>query len=154
MKANRRRFLSLLGVGTAAGPLAAKAAVEQEMLSLTSIKGMDYLSVGNAANSYPAECGQQIGKEPYKSPYQLAEQYLRLGGKLPSFVEQNVRERAKTVQYLDPDIACKRSWSLNVKIAAQRERNYTAELNRYIVTGKYEAAQSTFQKLTGFQWPW
>ena len=151
MKPNRRKFLSLLGVSTAAGPLAARVAAESEIANLTTLKGFP-LSVGVEAQSYPQQAGV-IGYNE-ESPYIQAQKYLKLWGKLPQFVDDNIRERAKNVSYLDTDIACKKSWSLNVKIAAQRERNYQNEIKRYVNSGAYESAQSMFRKLTGFSWPY
>ena len=42
---------------------------------------------------------------------------------LPDWLDDELRERNRYVGYLDPDIAAKRSWSMAVKIATQRERN-------------------------------
>jgi hypothetical protein len=143
MKPSRRKFLSLLGVSTAAGPLAVRAAAESEIANLTALKNVS-LAAGVEAQSYPQEVGDIKGE----SPYTQAQKYIKLWGKLPQFVDDNIRERAKNVSYLDPDIACKKSWSLNVKIVAQRERNYQNEIKRYVNSGAYESAQSMFRKLT------
>lgn len=153
MKTNRRKFLSLLGVGTAAGPLAVKVATEQQVLGLTSLKYAG-LSAGNPIDTYGEVGSQHVSKEAYVSPYIQANNYLKLWGKLPAFVEENLRERAKQVSNLDPDIACKKSWSLCVKISAQRERNYQNLLQQHSKQGTYQEAQSMFSKITGFQWPW
>ena len=148
MTTNRRRFLSLLGIGAASAPLAAKAAVDQQMMSLTALKHSGSLIEGiPAQGGYPSDGGG-------KSPYIAAESYLKLWNKLPAFVERDLRERAKCVNYLDPDIACKRSWSLNVKIAHQVERNFQRLAERYSNQGKYDIAQETFKKAFGFHWPW
>ena len=146
MTTNRRRFLSLLGIGAASAPLAAKAAVDQQMMSLTALKHSGSLMEGTPADHPPIDGG--------KSPYVAAESYLKLWNKLPAFVERDLRERAKCVNYLDPDIACKRSWSLNVKIAHQAERNFQRLAERYSNQGKYDIAQETFKKAFGFHWPW
>jgi hypothetical protein len=152
MKANRRGFLGLLGIGAVSAPLAAKAAADAEIAKLTMLRNSDVLSAGSIpSNGYGAPCQSA---EDYVSPYIKVDNYLKLWGKLPEFVESDLRERAKTVYHLDPDIACKRSWSLNAKIHEQRQRNYKMNIERYKITGKHELAQSAFKKLTGFEWPW
>ena len=148
MKPNRRKFLSLLGVSTAAGPLAVRVAAESEVANLTALKNATF-AMGTEAQSYP-----QSIEYKEESPYIQAQKYVKLWGKLPQFVDDNLRERAKNVSYLDPDIACKKSWSLNVKIAAQRERNYQNEIKRYVNSGNYETAQNIFRRFTGFSWPY
>lgn len=150
MQANRRRFLSLLGLGAASAPLAAKAAADNQMMALTNLRYAN-LSAGHASE-YVGSLRLQSASS--LSPNVAAEQYIRLIGKLPSFVEEQVRERAKNINSLDPDIACKKSWSFSVKIQTQRERNYQAEIARYSINGKYEVAQKTFKKISGFEWPW
>lgn len=152
MKANRRGFLGLLGVGVVSAPLAAKAAAEAEISNLTGLRGTQALAVG-ISGSTPISSGIGVGSGCV-SEYTLADNYLNLWGKLPSFVEDSLKERSKTVFHLDPDIACKKSWSLNVKIQEQRQRNFQRELIRIKRNGKYDAAQSAFQKVTGWQWPW
>ena len=148
MKANRRGFLGLLGIGAVSAPLAAKAAAESEMMKLSSIHS-GILSSGIEASSAPP-----MASAEFVSPYIQANNYLKLWGKLPEFVDKELRNRANSVHYLDPDIVCKRSWSLNVKIQAQKERNYHKEIERYRHSGNYAAAQSAFRKLTGWEWPW
>ena len=151
MKTNRRRFLSLLGLSAASAPLAAKAAADSEMAALSGLKNAS-LAVGVSASSgYGIP---DVSQTNVISPYIQAAGYLKSFGKLPIFVENNLRERAKYVEHLDPDIVCKRSWSLNVKIAAQRERNYQREVERIQRSATYDLGQSTFKKITGFEWPW
>lgn len=158
MRTNRRRFLSLLGIGAASAPLAVKAAADAEIASLTGLQyrqGALALS-GVVADDYggaTAASGQLI-KGSYQSPYVGAHNYLKVWGKLPDFIEANVRERSKGVHALDYDIACKKSWSMAAKIHEQRKRNYDRMIEQYSVNGKHELAQNAFQKLTGFQWPW
>lgn len=79
--------------------------------------------------------------------------YIRVFG-LPKHVEPAVRERARYIHCLDPDIACKRSWSLNVKIQEQRQRNYQRMIEGYKASGAYERAQRKFFELAGFKWQW
>lgn len=110
------------------------------------------LSAANGTSNAVFGCAPVSHQQ--ESPYVLARRYLNTFGKLPDFVEENLRDRARGVNYLDPDIACKKTWSLNVKIMAQRERNYQQLLDRYKDIGNYDSASSAFTKLTGFIWPW
>lgn len=153
MKTNRRQFLSLLGVGAASAPLAAKVVADNQMASLAGLNNQ-ILAMGVQANTGVQGIPDASGNLEYVSPYIRVQQYLKLTGKLPEFVEVNLRQRAKNVSHLDPDIACKKSWSLNVKIITQRERNYQYELERLAISGKYDVAQTAFKKITGFEWPW
>lgn len=145
----RRRFLKLMGVGSAAAPMAAKAAAEQEALKLTQF------GKGNAALlSSMAEAGP--GGVSWTTPqkqYDNAAAYVKLFG-MPAHVEKSVRERASYVQWLDHDIASKRSWSLAYKVLVQRERNFASYMQSYAEIGWYERAQGAFEKIAGFRWPW
>ncbi len=40
------------------------------------------------------------------------------------------------------------------KIQEQRQRNYERAIEYYSVNGKHELAQSAFEKIAGFKWPW
>lgn len=143
----RRRFLKLLGVGTAAAPLAAKVAAEEEVKGLTLMRGYQAPPLAQAFNeAAPSMYG---GNELYAKSVD----YMRVFG-LPKHFEKQLRERAKHVHCLDPDIACKKSWSLNVKIQEQRQRNFKAQLKSYEDAGWYEKAQQNFEKVTGFRWIW
>jgi len=138
---NRRRFLALLGVGTASAPLAAKQAIEAEQMKLAGI-------TGRLADSVEMmDAGDDI------QTYEAAARYVQLLG-VPAHVERRAREHAQYVRHLDPDIACKRSWSLNVKIHEQRQRNYERNMASYRDINWYGRAQSAFEKISGFKWPW
>lgn len=140
----RRRFLKLMGVGTAAAPLAAKAAADEATLKL-----MMSGERGLAANAPPP-----IGwdGETQDSFVKMAG-YIRTFG-LPKHIEEASRERARYVHFLDHDIACKRSWSLAVKIQEQRQRNYQRIIDGYQSGGLFEQAQRKFSALTGIRWQW
>lgn len=148
MKTNRRNFLGLLGIGSVSAPLAAKTAADQEIASLTSLAGYarPALSGGGGISSE----GPPQGND---SCLKMSD-YLKVFGKLPVHIERDVRERSKYIAFLDPDIACKRSWSLNVKIAAQQQRNYDKEIERYRQMGWYETTQRSFERDMGFRWTW
>lgn len=154
MKLNRRRMLTLLGVGTASAPLAAKAMADAEVSSLIGANRTGMLALGgmSADGGGPASIGQQM-KGVWESPYISSYKYIQAFG-LPAFIEENIRERAKNIYAFDPDIAVKKSWSMAAKIHEQRQRNYDRQIEQYSINGKHEMAQSAFQKITGFAWPW
>jgi len=140
---NRRRFLALLGVGTASVPLAAKQAIEAEQMKLAGISG----GIGSGRGGV-----EYVDDDDFKSS-EAAVNYAKLFG-VPSHVERRAREHARHIRSLDPDIACKRSWSLCVKIQEQRQRNYDSAMAYYRDLNSYGRAQAAFEKISGFKWPW
>lgn len=158
MKPNRRRFLSLLGVSAAAGPLAAKAAVDAQTLGLVSPNMHSLAATGMGLGAgMPAEIGSQTmgGNGPYLSHAEKlinASNYIKFVG-VPEVVEAELRDQSKWIGTMDPDIACKRSWSMSVKILAQRERNYQRAIERMKRTGWQQQKRSALRTLLGFEWP-
>lgn len=109
----RRAFLRILGIAPVSAPLAAKAAADEAVARLAGV--VTAPGTGGAP-------GFQVlpdGKPDWKAKIRryLAEQVV------PEWFEEELRERNRHVGYLDPDLACKRSWSMSVKIATQRQRN-------------------------------
>lgn len=148
---NRRRFLKLLGVGTASAPLAAHALTQDQMAGQAGIKNFAPFSsdtgIAEAAEdaaSYP---------KPISNPMDAGAKYLQKYGKLPDHVERKLRDDARNITYLDYDIANK-CWSLSVKVQEQRQRNYERNVLRYREGDSYEQAQKAFEAVTGFKWPW
>lgn len=142
----RRRFLKLMGVTSAAAPMAAKAAAEKEAMTLAGI-GVGDSPISGDPNGMPG-----IGWHD-EANYVRAASHIQMFG-LPEHVVEATRERARYVSWLDPDIACKRSWSLSVKVMTQRERNYERLVGTYRSFGWQKQAQDAFQKVSGFRWPW
>lgn len=140
----RRSFLALLGVS----PVAAKAAVDAEAAKQVGVSSINGLGSGSVGLELP---GGDNGE--YQQRLIKACDYVQLFG-VPDVVDQLFRDRSKYVQSLDPDIACKRSWSMSVKIMTQRQRNYAREIERTVKTGPYQRAQSALAKRLGFAWPW
>jgi hypothetical protein len=142
---NRRSFLSLLGVSAAAGPLAVKAAADAEIGKLAGIKY-------NAL----ADMSLGLGGEPdgisYSQQLINATNYVKMFG-LPEFVEFELRDQSKWVNGLDPDIACKKSWSMSVKILEQRERNYQRAVDRMHRVSWKQEKRSVIKTILGFEWP-
>lgn len=142
----RRKFMQLLGIGTASAPLAAKAVAEAEMAKLAGIN-TTILGVGTAGTPH----GSSMGVPQTESFVKMGD-YMRMFGKVPNHVERETRDRTRTVYALDPDLVAKKSWSFSVKLQEQRQRNYDREIARFREMGWYERAQEGFEKATGFQW--
>lgn len=109
-------MLQLLGLSPLAAPLAAKAATDKAIGELSGIQPIGY------ASALPSLSG---GEPTASSSDSWKKKVLRFiaNRALPDWLDEELRERNRVVGYLDPDIACKRSWSMNVKITTQRERN-------------------------------
>lgn len=138
----RRNFLKALGLGGAAAPLAAKAAVENEILSLTA--SASPLASGMLGST---DMPQSIGDE-YDTRLKMTN-YTRLFG-VPKHVMQQLEEEARWVYALDFDIANKRSWSLAAKVHEQRQRNLQRKVERLQSGGYVAKAKREFTKKFGF----
>lgn len=149
--ATRRRFLSILGVGAISAPIAAKEAADAEVLKLTGITS-NTIASGTGLSEAAADIRHSSKDE--LSRCENASKYLMRYSKLPDHVEANIRDNARYVNYLDYDIASKRSWSLAVKVQEQRQRNYERNLARYREGNSYDLAQKAFEAVSGFKWPW
>lgn len=146
----RRNVLKMLGLGTAAAPLAAKEALEGDALKLTRI-GMGY-DAPPIAGAGPAGT-LSGGPQEVSQTYSKMASWLSKTGYVPPHVEAYVRDASKAVHRLDPDIAIKRSWSLAAKIHEQRKRNYATQIEGVKnPRGTFEAGQEAFEKLVGFRW--
>ena len=145
MEATRRTFFGWM----TATPLAAKAAADAEIGRLTAMR--DVPGLGDAsvelATGYPAET------EPYSKRLIGAADYIKAFG-VPLEVDARLRNDAKYVISLDPDIACMRSWSMSFKILCQRHRNYERSLEAITRGAKHERAKSLLKSMLGFEWPW
>lgn len=159
MNLTRRSFFPAAGVGA----LSAKAAVDQKIAELAGISTTGHGSSGAFINSV-MDGGYGLGsagaKEVMKGEYLThaqrlikASAWLKTFG-VPEELEYILREQSKYVSSFDPDIACKRSWSMCVKIAAQRERNYQRALESMMKGGWIEQKRSLLSKLLNFEWPW
>lgn len=154
---NRRRFLSLLGVGAASAPLAAKAVADAEMAKLVGINGQALASTGlglyGGAGGLPNGIGQQsIGLTQQQMLIATAD-YIKTFG-IPEVIEVELRDQAKWISSLDADIACKKSWSMSVKLLTQRERNYSRSVERMKKSGWVQRKRSIIKSILGFEWPW
>ena len=153
MQANRRKFLSLLGVGTAAGPLAIKAAGDAEILKLSGIN-QAFASTGiGLASGQPAGQAAIGGNLSYQQIMIGASDYVKMFG-LPEVIEAELRDQAKWISSLDSDLASKKSWSMSVKLLEQRQRNYERAVERLKKVGWQQKKRSALKTLLGFDWPW
>jgi hypothetical protein len=148
MQATRRTFFGWM----TATPLAAKAAADAEITKLTAMR--DVPGFGDAAVSLGD--GIAFGDEdklPYRQRVIGAADYIKTFG-IPPAVEARLRNDAKYVHALDPDIACMRSWSMSFKIHCQRQRNYERALEAITTGAKHERAKKLLKGMLGFEWPW
>jgi hypothetical protein len=145
----RRSLIHLLGLAPAA-PLAAKMAVDKEIAKLSGVMGE-----GAAPAAHYGACmgGTPVQSISYGKLRIAASQYAKSVG-LPEFVLEQLRRNSSYVGVLDPDLAAKRSWSMCVKIAEQRERNLARAIEQFEFSGRYEKASMAFKALTGWDWPW
>jgi len=150
MSIGRRKFLKVLGFGTAAGPLATKAATDTVFAETVGLPAIPVLAYSNIDSA-------QVGMIPYASDMSWSKQvamgadYLKLFG-VPDFVEKEYRQKCVTA--LDPDLAAKKSWSMSVKIQEQKKRNYERQIETFKEFAWKEKKREVFKTVTGFRWPW
>lgn len=157
MRPNRRRFLSLLGVGAASAPLAAKAAADAEIARFAGLGQNAIANTGiglySGAGSAPITQGSLTGGGMTHQQMLIgASDYIKMFG-VPEIVEFELRDQSKWISSLDPDLACKKSWSMSVKIAEQRQRNYNRAVERMTKTGWQQKKRSAIKTILGFEWP-
>ena len=133
-----------------AAPLAAKAAADAEIAKLAGV-ALD----GAPAREYSTGYGPPVagGMDDYNQARLAAADYVKVVG-VPDFVKEQLRRSSQYVSCLDPDLASKRSWSMAVKIATQRERNYARQLELLDHSSWHTRSSMAFKKLTGWDWPW
>ena len=151
--ATRRRVLSLIG----ATPIAAKAAADDalaKVMGLAEVNGLGDNQVWLGGMPESGEVGGATGAQlPYKDRITRAARYLRVTG-VPDWLKEDLREQSQWVSSLDPDLACKRSWSMSVKIAEQRQRNYRRRLDEMQKQAMRMDNYDFLKKALGFDWPW
>jgi hypothetical protein len=147
MQATRRRFFAWMG----ATPLAAKAAADAEIGRLAAMRNTNGL--GDASISIDDGDFHVGGRSNYQERTAGAAEYIKVFG-VPEAVETKLRNDAKYVHSLDPDIACMRSWSMSFKIHCQRQRNYERSLQEITTNAKHARAKKMLKSLIGFEWPW
>ncbi len=141
--ATRRRFFSFMG----ASPLAAHIAAEKGM---AEVIGINASGLGNP-NASGAPLGG--GDDSYRDQVITSGRFVQTFG-IPEVIDATIREQARWVASLDPDIANKRSWSMAVKVMTQRQRNYDREINRIKRRSSHFGGLAALRKILGFEWPW
>lgn len=114
---NRRGLLGAI----AALPIAGKAAADAAVAELARVR---LPAVTPLAGSYGVESAA-IG-EPTKEQYR----FLLSQPDVRKFVESTIFDSERHVSSIDPDLACMKSFSLNAKIAFQRQRNVERHIER------------------------
>jgi hypothetical protein len=132
---DRRKVLSLFSTA----PLAVKAASDKAIAELSGIEAN-----GLGDSNVPAHTSQD--------PTKLSD-HIKLFG-IPEIFIEEARKDSETVYTLDPDIACKKTWSMNVKIITQRQRNYEKALKGYSTRGEFARKIKLWEKLTGIKFSW
>jgi hypothetical protein len=145
---NRRKFFGMM----AAAPAAAKGAADMAVAELSRINvGAGALgqlgggSYGMPVGSYPTSAGQQR----LFDPRELMRKALA-DPKQRAAMASLLFEKHRTVGVIDPDIACYRSFSLNAKVAFQRQRNVERDLDEECSAPWYEGFGSIRDKIFGF----
>lgn len=151
MKASRRSFFALMG----ATPIAAKATIDAEIAK--NVGAFATNGLGNASLGLSYGCvATETGPSPYV-PYERrimgAADYIKMFG-IPEVMEFELRDRSRAINALDPDIACKSSWSMSVKLMTQRQRNYEREVQRIEKSGWQQRGRASLKTFLGFDWPW
>src|SRR5512143_2132434 len=146
---SRRKVLALLGLAPIGAPLAAKAAADAQFAKLTgiSLEGAPALLYG--ANSG----GAPMPSADWDNAQIAATEYIKTFG-LPEFVRENMWRNSQYVNVLDPDLVAKRSWSMSVKIAEQRQRNFKRNLEQMQHTAWHSKGKKAFRAISGWDWPW
>lgn len=154
MKTDRRKFLALLGIGAASAPLAAKTALDEEVVKQVGLNTTSFVggapSMSGLGNSAPMSA--PTSSTSYQQALNKSSAYVKLMG-LPKGLEKEFRQRAQYIHALDPDIAVKRSWSMSVKLMTQRERNYQRQIEALHSTADYYNLRDKLAQMLGFQWP-
>jgi hypothetical protein len=142
----RRSFLGLF----AASPLAAKVAADKALADATGMIANGAAGMGNSSPPFGNPAGaSEVAPDIRRS--RIADFFKRSG--VPDWELDRIKRDSRFVYGLDPDIAALRSFSMNVKIGMQRERNVQRELERMKGQNVYEQMRDDFRKKHGF-WFW
>lgn len=122
----RRGFLGFLGGAIAAGPSAARAAID------TTLADAGFATQGLMAAPTMSECvGPDHSPEVTNTLARRMIKWIRKGG-IPEWKMNEIRRRAdeRRTFGLDPDLACLRSVSPGFKARTQRARNIEREIEK------------------------
>lgn len=140
----RRSFLRALGIGPAA---IAVGSAEQA----TGLRGGVGSLFGHGVSSgvYDIAGPPGLTGDPAGIAQKMAT-YLA-GNALPSFVTDRIRENARDIHRLDPDLAVNRSFSLTTKMRIQAEREVVRATRTAMTVSKRNVLRAAFQKMHGFE---
>lgn len=147
MKPTRRRFMEILGLGAVSSPLAAKAALDGEIMKSAGVL------VGSMSVDPPQGPQAYSSMAEHSRHLIAASDYVRMLG-VPAALDARLRDDARWIERLDPDIAAKRSWSMTFKFLVQRQRNYERAIERMKVAADRLRCRDALNSLLGFEWPW
>ena len=131
-------------------PVAGKTAIDAETAKIANVAAN---GLGDASSRLITGVTGFSSPESWSKSVLGAAEHVRLFG-VPDSVDFRIRDDARNVHALDPDIACKRSWSMSVKIMTQRQRNYDRAIERLKSSGAIERKRQALTALLGFEWPW
>lgn len=140
----RRSFLRALGLGAPAA-IAAGSSVE----AATGLRGgigslFGYGVSGGVDDVAGVAMADSTGMAQRMAIYLAS-------NALPSFVTDRIRENARDIQRLDPDLAANRSFSLSTKMRIQAEREVKRATRQAVSTAKRNVLRTAFQKMHGFE---
>lgn len=138
----RRGFLRALGLS----PIAVRQVADKALADAAKIDVSGLSSGGGARPSNSV--GAPIS---HAHRHSLMTKFLKQFG-LPDWEVDRMRRDTRNVWALDHDIANK-CWSMSVKIATQRERNFARAMDSVKEAGAYDAARDAFRERHGF-WFW
>jgi len=138
----RRKFFGLL----ASTPLAAKG-----MLDQATADGAGVVTNGLGGFSASISSPSDGYEEEAKVASKKASWFLRSFG-VPEHHRRRLWEETRYPYRLDSDIACKRSWSMCVKIATQRQRDYERRLHEAQFRLDFDQLNEEFSNKWGFRW--
>jgi hypothetical protein len=154
LKATRRRFMALVAPVIASTSLAAKAAADEAIGAAAGLAATNGLraagpAFGINAQQEPGEAGSAA--LAWENRVIGTSDYFRVVG-VPDFVKEIHRANAKYVHGLDPDIACKKSWSMSVKIMTQRQRNYDQSIAVMFRQDWFVKERAALSRILGFKY--
>jgi hypothetical protein len=124
----RRRVLSMLGMGAAAGAAAPLSLVQKQMVESAAI-GLGGIQAGPSGNNSGGIGQAPAAASPATWRLAMADPDLR------AEIRSLLFEQHRFVDRLDPDLAGMRSFSLAAKLCFQRQRNV-----EHVMATRFEVA--------------
>jgi hypothetical protein len=140
---NRRRFFGLM----AAAPVAARTVAESAAADLSRVRVSGLVDGGAIASG--GSFGGPVTNSPMVDPRAMLKRAL-LDPNKRAEIESMLFERNQAVGAIDSDLACYRSFSLNAKIAFQRQRNVQRALQEELGEATWQRWHELYRKVTGW----